>query len=334
MKPSRLFATSLLLALATTFGGALAQDDADRPGDDAVSNAEELRRIDPDPGAVDPGRFSDRPADAAYGAYQRGYYLTALELATPLALRGDAAAQTLIAEIYSRGLGVRRDLVTAIEWYEQAAESKVPEAQFQLAMLLVSGIEEFADEDRAFRLLKEAADAGNRMAQFNYAQMVTHREPGRAGVEKALPYYERAAQAGVPDAQYAMAQAYFHGAGGRPLDAGKAREWLERAAQQNFDSAQIDLGSMLVEGLGFERDAEAGFNWLQRAATAGNPAAQNRVAKLYRAGIGVEPDTIAAASWYMRARRAGLVDPTMEDHLLGLTDEELAKAAERAVALR
>src|SRR5690606_7443436 len=73
--------------------------------------------INPDPGMVRRSRFSERPSDAAYGAFQRGYYLTALNLATPLALEGDAAAQTLIGEIYSRGLGVRRDLAMAIEWY-------------------------------------------------------------------------------------------------------------------------------------------------------------------------------------------------------------------------
>lgn len=332
MKRTRLCVAIVFAALVGA-NGALAQDTA-APGEAGTEAPASPAPVNPDAGTVDPDRFSGRPADTAYGAYQRGFYLTALNLATPLALDGDAAAQTLVAEIYSRGLGVRRDLVTALEWYEKAAERKVPEAQFQLAMLLVSGIEEFADEDRAYGLLKEAADAGNRMAQFNYAQMLIHREPGRDGIGKALVYYEKAAEAGVPDAQYAMAQAYFYGAGGRPLDAAQARQWLERAAQQNYDTAQIELGSMLVEGLGVERDAEAGFGWLQRAASAGNPAAQNRLAKLYRAGIGVEPDTIAAAGWYLRARRVGLIDPTMEDYLLGLTEDEITQAIERAASLR
>src|SRR5690606_23932887 len=35
-------------------------------------------------------------ADYAFGAFQRGYFLTALELALPRAEQGDAAAQTLI----------------------------------------------------------------------------------------------------------------------------------------------------------------------------------------------------------------------------------------------
>lgn len=287
----------------------------------------------PAPDTVDPGRFSERPADLAYGAFQRGHYVTALNIATPLALRGDPAAQTLVAEIYSRGLGVRRDLVTAMEWYEKAAEQKVPEALFQLAMILLDGGEELGDTDRAYRLMQEAADAGNRMAQFNFAQMTVSRDPTEAGMATAVSYYEKAAGAGVADAQYAMAQAYQHGVGGRQVDLAEARRWLELAASHNFDTAQIELGSWLIEGIGGERDREAGFSWLMRAAVAGNPAAQNRVAKLYRAGIGVEPDRVTAAAWYLRARRAGLIDPVMEDQLDGLTEEEMQLANARAAVL-
>ena len=70
---------------------------------------------------VDPKRFGASPSDAAFGAFQRGLYLTALDLALPRAEKGDAAAQTLVAEIYARGLGVRRDDKKAAELYEKAA---------------------------------------------------------------------------------------------------------------------------------------------------------------------------------------------------------------------
>src|SRR5690606_25456724 len=103
---------------------------------------------------VDPGRFTTRPTDLAYGAYQRGYYLTALNVATPLALAGNAAAQTLIAEIYLRGLGVRLDIAKATEWYEKAAAQGVSEAVFQLAMILLDGGEQFGDRDRAWQLMR------------------------------------------------------------------------------------------------------------------------------------------------------------------------------------
>lgn len=282
---------------------------------------------------VDPGRFGDRPADAAYGAYQRGYYLTALNVATPLALGGDPAAQTLIGEIYSTGMGVRRDIAKAAEWYGKAAEQNVPEAQFQLAMILLDGGAEFRDPDRSFQLMESAADAGHRMAQFNFAQMLTDRDPSDAGLERAVQYYEKAADAGLADAQYAMAQVYRYGTGGKTADAEQSLQWLERAASQNYDTAQIELGTLLVEGEAATRDPKAGFAWLMRAAAAGNPAAQNRIAKLYRAGIGVDPDRVTAVAWYLRARRAGLVDPVMEDQIGGLTEEEMQLAAARAAVL-
>lgn len=285
----------------------------------------------PVPDTVAPERFGMRPPDLAYGAFQRGRYLTALELARPRAEAGDAAAQTLLGEIYSRGLGVRRDQEAAAQWYGRAAEQGETEARFQLAMILLGG--GMPERERAYELMRAAADGGNPQAQFNFAQLVLQRDPTPRGLESALAYYGRAAQAGIPDAQYAVARAHAEGAGGWPVDRDAARRWMERAARANFDTAQVELGTWLVEGGGGVDDEEAGFGWLMRAARSGNVAARNRVAKLYRAGIGVEPDAVAAAAWYMAARRGGLVDPLMEDHLAGLTEDEIAQARERAAPL-
>lgn len=331
LRPLLLF---LSLVPASLTPPALAQQaetpDAAPPGAETVAPAETLA---PDADAVRRSRFSERPSDAAYGAFQRGYYITALNLATPLALQGDPAAQTLIGEIYSRGLGVRRDLPTAIEWYEKAAERKVPEALFQLAMILYDGGAEFGDRARAAKLIEEAAEAGHSLAQFNLAQILVERDTTPQGTARAVAWYEKAARAGLADAQYAMAEVARQGAGGREVDLAEARRWLSLAAAQNHDTAQIELGTMLVEGEGGPRDEKTGFSWLMRAAAAGNAAAQNRVAKLYRAGIGVEPDRVTAAAWYLRARRAGLVDPVMEDQLDGLTEEEMDEAGKRAATL-
>ena len=157
---------------------------------------------------IDPNRFGGKPSDEAYGAFQRGLYKTAYNLALPRAEAGDAAAQTLIAEILSRGLGVARNDAESAKWYEKAAEQGVPEAQFQYALLLLDGKYVTRDEKAANALLQAAAEAGNRLAQFNYAQLIVQREPGPRGLERAVPYYERAAETGLADAQYAMAQVY------------------------------------------------------------------------------------------------------------------------------
>jgi TPR repeat protein len=285
-------------------------------------------------GDVDPERFGAKQPDPAYGAFQRGLYITAYNLALPRAENGDPAAQTLVAEILSRGLGMRRDDAKAAAWYALASEQGIPEAQFQYALLLLDGRFAKKDEKEAFALMQAAAEAGNRLAQFNFAQMLVKREPDDRGLKKAVSYYRRAADAGLADAQYAMSQVYANGIGGERKDDVEARRFLFLAARQNFDTAQLDLGRWMMAGRGGDRNRNQGFAWLLRAARGGNVAAQNEVAKLYMQGIGTEPDNAAAAAWYMLARRAGLVDPMMEDFFDGLTDEEIKAALERANRLR
>jgi TPR repeat protein len=284
-------------------------------------------------GGIDPDRFGGERSDPAYGAFQRGLYKTAYNLALPRAENGNAAAQTLIAEILSRGLGVARDDREAAKWYALAAEQGVPEAQFQYALMLIDGNFVKKDMQAAYALMQSAAEAGNRLAQFNFAQMLIQREPGGKGLEKAVSYYERAAKGRLADAQYAMSQIYANGVGGKPRDEAEARKWLVLAARQGYDTAQLDLGTLLVDSRS-ERDEKEGFRWLRLAAEGGNVAAQNRVAKLYMNGIGTAPDSISAAAWFILARRAGLADPAMEDFLNGLTDEEMKEALQRANRLR
>lgn len=320
-----LFGNAQATAWAADEPSATADGKEARPGRDNGSS--------PSAEEINPSRFGKVP-DAAYGAFQRGYYLTALNLAKPRAENGDGAAQTLIAEIYARGLGVARDEKEAAKWYAKAAEQGIPEAQFQYALLLIDGRYVEKDEEKAYELMKAAADRGNHLAEFNFAQMVMNREFGFESTKKAVAYYERAAEAGLADAQYAMSQVYANGIGGKPADEAEARRWLELAARQNFDTAQLDLGTWLVEGRGGKADPEAGFGWLKQAAEGGNVAAQNRLAKLYRSGVGTEADPVAAAAWYVLARRAGLVDPSMEDFLQGLTEDQRKKAIEEANDLR
>lgn len=286
-----------------------------------------------DDGRPDPARFG-KPADPAFGAFQRGLYKTAYNLALVRAENGDPAAQTLVAEILSRGLGMARDEAGAAKWYARASEQGISEAQFQYALMLLDGRFVKKDQQAAYALMQAAAEAGNRLAQFNFAQMLVDRESGAKGLEKAVSYYQRAADAGLADAQYAMAQIHANGVGGKARDEKEARRWLVLAARQNFDTAQLDLGTWLIDGRGGERNLKEGFAWMRRAAVGGNVAAQNRLAKLYMKGLGVEPDSVSAAAWYILARRAGLTDPEMEDFFDGLTEEEMKSALERANRLR
>lgn len=299
--------------------------------DPPASRIEQPRLISP---PVNPGRFGDKPADDAFGAYQRGLYKTALELALKQAEAGDPNAQTLAAEIYARGLGTRENHKQAAQLYAMAADKGVVEAQLQTALYLLDGRYLAKDRQKAAELMKKAADRGNATAQFNYAQLQIGAAPGNPGVKKAMPYFEKAANQGLADAQYAMSQIIYNGAADVTADEAKAREWLIRAARQNFDTAQIDLAAWLIDGVGGPKDYKAAYGWLRRAAMGGNIAAAARLAKLYRDGIGTDPSWQSAAAWYIKAKRAGLKDKGLDDFMDGLTEEEIQSAIVLANTLK
>lgn len=272
--------------------------------------------------------------DDAYGAYQRGLYVTALDKALKRASAGDAAAQTLVAEMMTKGLGIKRDAKTAAFWYQQAAERGDPAAMFQYALLLMTGRDVAQDKKKADEFMRKAADAGNSSAQFNWAQILVSDNPGERGLELAMPFYEKAAQQGVADAQYAVAQVY-RTLKGLPADKkAQSRMWLERAARSGFDTAQLDMGIWLVNGIGGPQDYDRGFQWMRTAALRGNVVAQNKLSHLYIDALGTRPDPVEAAKWYVLSRRAGLQDAELEDFFLGINDDQQKLAIEAANKFR
>lgn len=326
------------LSRAQSEGGALpvktsrikGKEAAGDPGDAPESGLSLYDRM----GADLPPLPADKPyngtVDDAYGAYQRGLYVTAFRLALARAEKGDAKAQTLVGELMAQGLGVKRSAKDAAFWYGEAAKGGDPIAMFKYALLLLDGRDVPRDRALAEKYMEKAAEAGNPSALFNYAQVIAADKEGDEGLKAALPYYERAADEGLADAQYAVAQLYI-GLDDIPAEKkAKARTLLEQAALAGYDTAQHDMGVWLIEGIGGDKDFEKGFRWMRVAALSGNVAAENKLAKLYVNAIGTRPNSLEAAKWYILSRRAGLADSDLEDFYLGISDETQAKAVEAA----
>ncbi len=271
----------------------------------------------------------DDKADLAYGAYQRGFYLSAFNLALPRAEKGDAAAQTLIAEMYYYGQGVGLDRKKAAVWYRFAADAGNREAQFAYANLLAKGRAVKLDKKAARKYMKMAADAGHHKAQFNLAQMIVADKPLYAGYAEALPYYLKAAENGIPDAQYVMARIHATGNGVPNINPTLARKWMTLAAINGFDSAQLELGIWLATGKGGPKDEKTALKWFRVAAEQGNILAQNRLARMYAFGLGTKRNLVTASKWHVLARRAGKKDSRLEEIFRNLSTEE-QKAAIRA----
>ena len=68
------------------------------------------------------------PLDDARTADRRGDYVTEFRLLRPLALQGNAEAQTALGLIYDAGRGVAQDYVEAVKWYRCAADQGFTDA--------------------------------------------------------------------------------------------------------------------------------------------------------------------------------------------------------------
>ena len=103
----------------------------------------------------------DPNVDLVYGAYQRGQYKTAFDLATARAQNNDPKAMAMLGELYAGALGIKRDYAKAAEWYKRAADLGDREAMFALAMLRISGRGGPVNREEGARLLASSAKLGN-----------------------------------------------------------------------------------------------------------------------------------------------------------------------------
>src|ERR1700737_4094305 len=120
---------------------------------------------------VTPAPAPDDPnVDLVFGAYQRGQYKTAFDLATKRAQdSGDPKAMTMLGELYANAMGVKRDYVKAADWYKRAADGGDREAMFALAMLRLAGRGGPVNHEEAAKLLASSAKLGNPKAAYNLA---------------------------------------------------------------------------------------------------------------------------------------------------------------------
>ncbi len=273
------------------------------------------------------GLASAADIDLAYGALQAGHYRRAQEEALKRveADNTDAAAMTLLGEIYRQGLGVPENTTAATEWYERAADRGDINAVYALAIALLDQRSSKRDPAKAGQLLERAAAAGHPAANYNLALalLATGKE---ADGKRAVAALEIAAKANIGDAEHALGVLYKQGRA-VPQDNAKAAEWMAKAAESGNVAGEIEYAIMLFNGEGVATDETAAARLFLRAAYKGNAIAQNRIARLYLAGRGIAPDSAEAAAWHLAARAQGLDDPMLDQMLDRMTPEQMSRIA-------
>ncbi len=197
------------------------------------------------------------------------------------------------------------DFARAVPLFEEEAQLGNPVAAYNLGKIYATGAMGAPDYGLAAAWFRQAAEVGSRPARFDGRQL---------GVQAADLIF--AAQL---YSQFELAKLYEEGKG-VPQDVTEAVRWYTRAADQDFDLAQLQLVRLYREGRGLELPADPAVatKWLTRLAERGNIAAMNDLGRAYLQGQGVIKNAKLAREWFEKASDLGSAIATFNLGLLYL----------------
>ena len=216
---------------------------------------------------------------------------------------------------YERGQGVQQDIKRALFWLEKAAEKEYADAYLELGNLYYYGEYVQKDHEKSFKYYQHGAELGENRSKTGLAEFYIEGKIVEKDLEKAKmlyreafdSYYEMANVDNDCVAQFWLGTIYSDGL---PIldiafDYNQAAEWYLKAALQNHDDAQNNLGIMYTHGMGVVQDYKQAFEWFVKASKRKNVVAMSNVANCYYSGKGVEQDYGKAAEYHSKAAHLG-----------------------------
>ena len=207
-------------------------------------------------------------APSAAELVQWGALASVRDVAASSALRqaarqGSTAAQRTLGTVLVSYTGADSEaLREGQNWLQQAAQANDAKAQLVLGKLLFQGVPGRPRDLAAASPLLSAAVAGGQPGAAYYLGLVyKNGTPAPSPTAPDLPTAARwlrvAATAGVADAQFLLGQMLLNG-DGLPASPLEAREWFEKAAEQDHPEANLQLLMARSRGeMGFAPDADA-----------------------------------------------------------------------------
>lgn len=121
----------------------------------------------------------------------------------------------------------------------------------------------------------------------------------------AYQLFLESAQAGNAEAQFNLGILLYEGQGIEKNQA-QALDWIEKAAAQGWADAQYYLGNMYEFGRVVKQSYQSAAELYLKAAEQGNASAQTNLAVLYANGQGVNQDIVLAYVWSNLAASQGV----------------------------
>lgn len=241
-------------------------------------------------------------------------------------------AQYSMAVRFEDGDRVEKNLKMAIKWYEACANNGFgkwqSEAQASLGLRYLEGNGVIQDFVKAYEWITKSALQGNAPSIFFISDWHLKKSDKQDQLLGRV-MLETAASRGLPQAQFRLALYYSDGKLVQP-DYSLAATWARKASEQGYAKAQCMLGNFLLEGMGVDIDEKQAAVWITKAAEQGDSEAQALVAKLYTQGRGVPADKSLAKMW-IKKWAFGVLSKAEQDYKNSrISVKELKKIRETA----
>ncbi len=147
--------------------------------------------------------FSVHAANGQDGlaAAKRGDYSSAYTLWEPIEQQKNPEVQYLLAYMFDRGYGIKKNKAAAITWYNKAALQGHLKAQYKLGSKYIT-----KDADKALYWITKAAKGGYPLAQYTLAEIYKKRTNLPNNRQLAIQWYKKAAAQGITEAEEELAQ--------------------------------------------------------------------------------------------------------------------------------
>lgn len=215
-----------------------------------------------------------------------------------------------------------------VMYVKNCAELGVPDAQFDLAVMLTNGRGGLTkDAITSVEWLRKAANQGFVEAQISLGFMLYEGSDVPRNVAEAVTWFQKAADAGSSKGALNLGLIFDSGGLGIPQDWKQAASWFRKAADNGNAQAQRCLSNLYREGRGLSQNPLEAAKWCLRAAESGDAYAQFNMGVHFETGLGVAKDWTKALKWYRSAAAQGNQDALKT--LAGLKMEEPINNEER-----
>ena len=196
------------------------------------------------------------------------------------AKNGNALAQFSLALFYQNGWGRQVNQTRACQWYEKAAQGKIPAAYQFYGDCLKQGIHRPVDSVAAIKAYESAVSLGLFGSLCSIGELYIQGQGVIKDVPKGIALCQQAAQKGSPDAAMRLADLFYQGIDIKQ-DYKQAAQWYAGLAERKIAKAQYRLAEILHQGLGVNKNNQAARYWYESAAEQGYLEAYLPTAELY-----------------------------------------------------